>query len=157
MKQDLEEFEIEEDLNWIRSQSELSFKKIVKSKAKELTLELNPRKGKMKNLFYIELELQEYLKNQNISTSEARAVFKFKTRMANFSENFKEGGFTKPCPLCKQTNELDTQQHSLSCRVIKENIEHDVKYEDIFFSDVDVKTAKVLDNILKFRKEKLDL
>ena len=60
----------------------------MKEKAKELTLELNPRKGKMKNLFYVELELQQYLKNQKISTSEARAVFKFKTRMANFSQKF---------------------------------------------------------------------
>ena len=84
-------------------------------------------------------------------------MFKFKTGRANFSEIFKGGGFTRPCPLCKQTNELDTQQRSLSCRVIKENVQHDVKYEEIFFSDVEVKTVKVLESILKFRKEYLEL
>ena len=90
VRQDLEEFEIEEDLSWIKNKSEFSFKKIVKAKAKELTLELNHRKGKMTRLFYVELELQQYLKNQNISTSQARAVFKFKQEWQIFLKILKE-------------------------------------------------------------------
>ena len=31
VRQDLEEFEIEEDLNWLKNKSEFSFKKIVKA------------------------------------------------------------------------------------------------------------------------------
>ena len=77
----------------------------------------------------------------------AKAVFKFKTRMANFSENFKEGGQTKPCPMCKEPNVLDTQRHSLLCKVIE------CSYEEIFYSKVEVKAAKTVKNILKFREE----
>ena len=61
----------------------------------------------MKNLFYSELEMQEYLVDKNMTTSQAKAVFKFKTRMANFSDNFKAGGLTKTCPMCHEAP--DTQ------------------------------------------------
>ena len=48
------------------------------------------------------------------------------------------------CPLGKETNALDTQQHSprLSYIFITENSQHYVKYEEIFFSEVEVETAK---------------
>ena len=109
----------------------------------------------MDNTFYVDLEIQEYLKDKTIRTSMARSVFKFKTRMANFSENFKEGGSTKACPLCREPNALDTQRHSLVCRVIVANIDVDITYEDIFHSKVEVKAAKTVENILKFREEYL--
>ena len=41
----------------------------------------------MKDLFYVEIEMQEYLKEKSITTSQARAVLKFITRMANFSNS----------------------------------------------------------------------
>ena len=50
---------------------------------------MNPRKGKMRNLFYREVTTQECLKyEEEEKTSLARAVFKYKTRMANISEVF---------------------------------------------------------------------
>ena len=97
--------------------------------------------------------MQEYLKDRRLKTSMAKAVFKFKTRMANFSENFKEGGQTKPCPMCKEPNALDTQRHSLMCKVIFTNIEIETSYEEIFYSKAEVKAAKTVANILKFREE----
>ena len=150
-KLDLSEFDIEEDLQWIKSKSKQAFSKLVKEQAQELTLEKNKRVGKMKNLFYSELSLQEYLVDHKITTSQARAIFKFKTRMANFSENFKAGGLTKPCPLCLEAP--DTQQHSLVCKIILENISVNTRYEDIFHSKVSEETARTLENILKFRSE----
>ena len=69
VKLDLAEFEIWEDLNWIKGKSEFSFKKLVKTRAHELALEMNPRKGKMRNLFYTELKIQEYLKDDRITNS----------------------------------------------------------------------------------------
>ena len=56
---------------------------MVKAQVRELTLDTNKREGKMKNLYYSELEMQEYLVDKNMTTSQAKAVFKFKTRMAN--------------------------------------------------------------------------
>jgi hypothetical protein len=107
----------------------------------------------MDSLFCVDLEMQDYLKDRRLKTSMAKAVFKFKTRMANFSENFKEGGQTKPCPLCKDSHALDTQMHSLLCKVIVTNIEIESSYEEIFDSKVEVMAAKTVENILKFREE----
>ena len=42
-KLDLQEFDISEDLEFIKSKSEFVFKKMVKQKAMELTLDLNKR------------------------------------------------------------------------------------------------------------------
>ena len=153
---DLDEFEITDDLKWIKSKSKFAFKKLVKAKAKELTLELNKRQGKMKNLYYADLEKQEYLTDKKITPQQAKAVFKYKTRMANFSDNFRGGQPTKQCPLCKDESSLDTQQHSLVCKVTKQNVQIDVRYEEIFFSQIGAETAKTLENILKFRDEYLN-
>ena len=85
---------------------------------------------------------------------QARAVFKFKTRMANFSNNFRGGKETKPCPLCDDGP--DTQRHSLECKVIKQNIQIQMRYEDIFHSKVEQEVAKTIENVLKFREEFLN-
>ena len=136
VKLDLEEFEISSNLEWIRSKSKLAFKKLVRSKDKEVALEtlneIKNKHSKMDSLFYVDLEMQDYLKDRRLKTSMAKAVFKFKTRMANFSEKFKEGGQTKPCPMCQEPNALDTQRHSLTCNVIETNIEIESSYEEIF-------------------------
>ena len=116
----------------------MKFKKMVKVQARELALEtlnqIKSKHSKMDNLFYIDLEIQEYLKDKTLTLKQARAVFKFKTRMANFSNNFRGGKETKPCPLCDDGP--DTQRHSLECKVIKQNIQIQMRYEDIFHSKV---------------------
>ena len=152
-KLDLQEFYISEDLEFNKSKSEFMFKKMVKQKAMELTLDLNKREGKMKNFLYADLEMQQYLKDKTINTHQAKAAFKFRTRMANFSDNFRGGEPTKKCPLCNDGDHLDTQKHSLVCKVIKENIQTDINYDTIFYSNIGVEVAKILENILKFRQE----
>ena len=151
VKLDLSEFDIVEDLQSIKSKSKLAFHKMVKAQARELTLATNKREGKMKNLYYSELEMQEYLVDKNMTTSQAKAVFKFKTRMANFSDNFKAGGLTKTCPMCHEAP--DTQQHSLTCKIIKENIKVEIRYEEICYSNVSAETARTLESILNFRSD----
>ena len=152
-KLDLQEFDISEDLEFIKSKSEFVFKKMVKQKAMELTLDLNKREGEMKNLFYADLEMQQYMKDKTINTHQAKAAFKFRTRMENFSDNFEGGEPTKKCPLFNDGDHLDTQRHSLVCKVIKGNIQTDINYDIIFYSNIGVEIAKTLENILKFREE----
>ena len=78
---------------------------MVKSKAREVALEklneIKSRHSKMDNTFYVDLEIQEYLKDKTIRTSMARSVFKFKTRMANFSEISRRGAVQKHAPCAK--------------------------------------------------------
>ena len=88
VKVDLEELGIPGDLNWIKSKSKLTFKNLIKKQIKELAfmklMLTKERHSKMNNLEYYTLEMQEYLKDKEISTSQAKMLFKFRTRMANF-------------------------------------------------------------------------
>ena len=97
VKKNLTDFGIPKDLNFIRSKSKLVFNKMVKTKAREYELQRlvklkNTRNiSKMKDLTYIELKMQEYLELKDMSASQAKALFKFRIRMAPFGENFRGG------------------------------------------------------------------
>ena len=78
--------------------------------------------------------MQEYLKDKRISTSQAKMIFKFRTRTENLSENFKGGKSTKPCPLCGVSE--DTQSHSFQCKIINENIKVEGTLMDIFMPTI---------------------
>ena len=95
VKKDMEEFKIEGDIEWIKSKTKSSFKTFVKQKAKEVAAEtlkqIKETHSKMDNLKYSDLDMQMYLMDDAITTSQARALFRFRTRMARFWENFKGG------------------------------------------------------------------
>ena len=94
--------------------------------------------------------MQKYLKDKGISTSQAKMIFKFRTRMENFTENVKAGQSTKPCPLCGISE--DTQSHSFQCKIINENINVEGTLMEIFMPTVEKKVAKKIENIVKFRE-----
>ena len=48
-------------------------------------------KSKMKNLYYTELKMQDYLKLTTMTKSQTIVVFKFRLRMSPFGENFRAG------------------------------------------------------------------
>ena len=93
VKRDLDEFGLSSNLAWIKSKSKSSFRAIVKKKTREfasITLTKKREKhSKMDNLTYGDLEMQGYLKNEKIRVNQARSIFRFRTRMARFWENFK--------------------------------------------------------------------
>ena len=105
---------------------------------------------KMKNLKYTKLEMQGYFKKEDISPSQARIIFKFRTRMAKFSENFKGGKPTKQCPVC--TSSTDNQSHSFRCPVIVDNLKISGSLEDVYEETIPNETAITLENIIKFRE-----
>ena len=71
----------------------MTFKKMVKIKIKEFALnslnELKYEHSKMDNVIYTELKIQKYLMSEQLSVEQKRTIFHFRTRMANFSENFR--------------------------------------------------------------------
>ena len=69
--------------------------------------------SKLKNLNYDKLKMQEYLKENMFSTSDARLIFRFRTRMAPFKENFKGSHQNNLCPLCEE--HPDDQNLLFSC------------------------------------------
>ena len=96
VREDLKMFGMDEELSWIKAKSKNSFKAFLRSKANELALQilLNKKKNhsKMKNLHYSDLKIRAYLKNEKITIKEARALFKFRTRMITCWGNFKGEG-----------------------------------------------------------------
>ena len=98
------------------------FKSLVKKQSKELAIDkLNEtieKHSKMDNIDYYELKMQDYLKNEKISVKQARILFKYRTRMARFWENFKAGRPPQPCPVCKDGLSVDTQRHSFNCKTL---------------------------------------
>ena len=118
---DLIELGLDEELSWFEKKSKQSFKKLVKEQVKELALmrlnEIKAGHSKMANVEYASLDMQEYLKNMEINTTQAKILFWFRTRMAKFSDNFKGGKPTKMCPVCKSST--DVQEHSFECKGLK--------------------------------------
>ena len=139
VKKDLSDFKIEPNLSNLKKKSINSFKKFVKLKAHEFEISrfMQAKMGhsKMDNLSYSKLELQKYLKLENLDASGARTLFRYRTRMANFGENFREGNCPVNCPLCGL--HLDNQAMAFNnCPVLKANITIIGKYKELFKKNV---------------------
>ena len=87
--------------------------------------------SKMKDLNYSKLEMQKYFKLENMNTEGARTLFKYRTRMAQYGENYRGNTGPVNCPLCGV--HLDSQFMAVNnCQVVKNNIIVEGKYSDIF-------------------------
>ena len=154
---DLEDFGMENlQHDSITKMKKASLKKLVKMKCREAALNylLSEKKTKMANLNYSKLELQEYLKNENIYISQRKFLFRLRTNMLKFAFNM--GNKTMQCPLCYMNR--DDQNHLMDCIVINLYMDDDtenVKYEDIFSEDQQLieRAAKVLSD--RFRKREV--
>ena len=97
-------------------------------------MEAKGRLSKISNLKYNELRIQKYLKNSKISVDEAKRIFAFRQRMADFEENFKGKHKNYVCVLCSVTNE--TQEHSFICSEVTSRIKISGNYNDIFEENI---------------------
>ena len=155
-KQDLIDFGLNLDLDCISSKSKWSFKNLIKIKAKEYAfysfLEKKEAHSKLSNLFYSNLEMQDYLKELN--PEQSKTVFSYRTRMAQYSENFRGSQGHLMCPLC--LFHLDSQAGSFSCHVVNENVVINGKYSYIFTSRIKPELAETLVQIDKFRADYIE-
>ena len=155
IREDLADLNIEENFNYIQSKSKESFKNTVKVKIREFALEkLNEAKfkhSKMDSLVYTDLNMQEYLLNEEISVEQKQTIFQFRTHMANFASNY--GEINKPCKICQM--HIDCQAHSVVCNEIPKNICKDGKYEEIYTNNISRETAVMLHQIVEHRRDKL--
>ena len=142
----MKDFGISDNLEEIKKISEYSFKRKVKIKAKEFALNyLLDKKmthSKMDELMYTELKLQNYLRCDEIPVHEAKNLYRFRVKVANFRENFKEKyrDSITACPLCYV--QPDTQGHSLQCVQVKMMVTIEGKYTEIFRGKILIKFQK---------------
>ena len=86
-----------------------------------------------------------------MSISEAKALFKFRLRMAPFGENFRGGQKTITCPLCH--SHPDGQSESFQCTQLKKLIDVNGDYNQIFSQFIPYDLVKTIHNIYTFREE----
>ena len=157
IKTDLADLGIEPNLEEIEAKSKMSFKKLVKIKIMEFALDnLNMSKfkhSKTDNLLYTELKIQDYLLSEETSVQQKRILFKFRTRMSNFTENFRGPNPPIPCKICNM--HVDSQNHAVNCIETMKNVKETGKYDEIFTNNISAGTAVMLEKILEFRENKL--
>ena len=145
-KENLGEFNIPCDFNFIRSKSKESFKRIVKVKAQEYALKILTEKqqkhSKMENLIYTQLKPQKYLSLETIQVEQIRNIFQHRTRMAPYGENFRGKRVNVTCPLCHK--HLDNQSMSFQCEALLEKVEINCDQADVYKDEITIKTAKTL-------------
>ena len=109
-------------------------------KAFESLMRKKEEHSKVKYIHYEKLELQTYLKaNTTLNNDEKLKLFKFRTRMMELKNNFKNNYSDLKCKL--GCNEIDEQKHLFECEVLLNNCDIlannvKVEYEDIFSEEV---------------------
>ena len=138
--------------------SKAKFKKTVKIKTEEFSLDqLNEKKfehSKMENVIYTELKIQDYLTSRELTTGQKRIIFKYRMRMADYSENFRGSSPPQPCRMCNFHR--DSQTHSVICYETMKNVTSQGNYNEIFTKRIKIETAEMLEEITKIRKNKLE-
>ena len=156
---DLKILNIEENFETLKEVSKAKFKKTVKIKTEECALDqLNEKKfehSKMENVIYTELKIQDYLTSRELTTGQKRIIFKYRMRMADFSENFRGSSPPQPCRMCNFHR--DSQTHSVICYETLKNVTSQGNYNEIFTKRIKKETAEMLEEITKIRKNKLIL
>ena len=154
VKKDLIDFNLPTELDLIKSKSEYTFKKLVIKKSKQYAfnnfMKMKTRHSKLKDLEYTELQMQPYLKSKVLTVEEARITFWFRTRMAQFSENYRNNVDIHLCPLCKK--HIDTQKLAFKCPVVLENINISGRYDEIFGENISKQLALNLKSIVNLRQ-----
>ena len=111
---------------------------MIKIKAKEYALyhllEKKENHSKLSNLVYSDLKLQDYMKK--LTASQAQAVFAYRSRMAEYSENYRGGQGHLPCPF--RLMHLACQSISFNYPSVEENVELQGNYENIYSDNINV-------------------
>ena len=106
----------------------------------------------MKNLHYKELKLQNYLELNDMSIQQAISVYKFRVRMVPCYGNYKTRNMEEvSCPWCG--NHDDLQENMFQCKYLRNLMEIDGVYDDLFNGNIAKNLAKTAHNICTYREE----
>ena len=158
IKQDMEDFNIPTSFEPIQAKSKEAFKRSIKIKAKRYALNKLLGKAathsKMKNLHYNELKIQNYFLDEKVKTEEMKMIFRYRTRMERFGENFRGGKEQVICPLCQ--NHLDNQDLAFQCSAIKKDLKVTGNMEEIYKEKISYDTINALTKISKYREDNIE-
>ena len=112
---------------------------------------MKSKDSKMDNLQYTKLKIQKYLKSEKLNLNEILNLFKCRTRMAEFGENYRAGFDIVLCPLCLE--DRDNLSHSFKCSVINQEIDVKGDLTKIYDEIISKETAQTITKILDFRSK----
>ena len=95
--------------------------------------------------------MQDYLKDRKNRLEDALNIFKYKTHMADFGENFKAGADVVICPLCMDHE--DSQSKSFECQWIRNSIEVVGSMDEVYNGKLSRETIATINNITKIRMQ----
>ena len=153
VRADLKELNITENFMDIRSKTKEAFKKHVKQKARDVALEQlldkKSKHSKMKNLEYTELKMQKYFQETQFTKEQTHFIFKFRTRMAPFGENYRGGRDEIPCPACGKHR--DSQALLVKCEVFQKHFNSCIDIQNIYTDNIDKETVETLEEAMIIR------
>ena len=158
VKEDLSDFNIPCSFDLIEKKSAEAFKKFVKKRAKEFAFkELQSKKishSKMDNLSYNEHSIQDYFLSNLTSNSQKRMIFKYRTKMERFGENYSGGKAHVMCPICAL--HYDNQDLALQCPEIRKNVPADGNLKEIYSETIGHEIVETLTKVIKYRTMKIE-
>ena len=143
IEKDLEHLQLKSiGFETIKNMKKKEFRKLVKQKIEEKTLEkferLKQDHSKAKNLEHNKIIMQKYLQpnSENISKEESQLIFKLMSRMTDVKKNFKGKYDSQECRACKM--EEEDQKHVVECEILNQGKEK-IEYGKIFNGTVSEK------------------
>ena len=140
--------------------SSFSFHTIVqKSVFQKALLDLTKIKlkhTKVKHIQNEKLNIQHYLQPNQFTISETKFAFHARTRMLRVRRNYGQSFQDKFCPVCKEINAEDTQDHLLVCEALVNNnqmVDEVPEYPNLFREKIK-KFVKIL-RILRYHQSRL--
>ena len=148
----------------IRNNSKLSLKKQVQNAITKVAFEHLQEKAKSHSKaredLYTDLKGMRYMQDPRFTTEDVNTLFKFRTRMFNVKNNFRNQyrATNILCPLCKRSE--DSQEHLFECSEIRQtlSINHqpsNISHNDIFTNDCNklLQVAQLLKAIISIRED----
>ena len=160
---DLRNMDICLDLEQIKQCSKYEFKALVRKSIEVKALEyLNNSKSnlsKVSGIRHDKLKVQKYQLNPNFSSDVKKFTFMLRCRMVDVRNNYRNYYAQHHCPVCKDPNAEDTQDHLLLCPAIQASSivgrQVKYKYQDLFEENLEVKQLKIssiMKNLFEERK-----
>ena len=154
---DLEALKLSE--NDIRDSSEEGLKQKLEKQLHDAAyvflMDAASKHSKVHSEIYKDLEGMKYLDDERFTPDLANLLFKFRTRMFNVKNNFRnQYKANLLCPLCRESD--DSQEHLLECRVILRKLNGEQYcYRDIFSENLVslLDITKGLKKVVKIREE----
>ena len=113
----------------------------------------------MEKLKYEKMSMQSYFYSNLISKSEGQSLFRFRTRMAMFTNNFRNGATKLECPLCEKENSLDSEAHCLICDKITAILPEstNIDFNNIYSEDINImkEAIQMLEQVMEIRRDVL--